>query len=395
MVSERIELPVRLDGDLAADVEKHAAYVSAALLRVKVEADGRALSIEVSEGADLDALRSTLLRFVEAMTKRHRKLARRVVSQHRRKDEGPLARDVHAELLRRGWLFELGRGQLGLAGPALALARGLDAQCAELGRTRFGAVEQAFPALIPTGVLARCGYFASFPHSVSFVGHLVEDFDRIEEFRRANAESSGLTLENPASLAFEACLTPAVCYHAYQALEGRTLEAQGAVITSLGKCFRYESSNLVGLERLWDFTMREVIFVGTESQVATRRQSAIDAVVEQLERWDLDGSIETANDPFFPTTYATKKYWQVASELKFELRLAVEPAAEPRTIAAGSFNLHESFFGNAFGIRTADGTPAFTSCVGWGLERWVLACFTQHGFEPDRWPEAVRPLVFG
>ena len=42
-----------------------------------------------------------------------------------------------------------------------------------------------------------------------------------------------------------------------------------------------------------------------------------------------------------------------------------------------------------------NGEPAFTGCVAWGLERWVLACFTQHGFEPSRWPAEVRAKVFG
>jgi len=35
---------------------------------------------------------------------------------------------------------------------------------------------------------------------------------------------------------------------------------QPRVITAMGKCFRYESSNLSGLERLWDFNMREIVF---------------------------------------------------------------------------------------------------------------------------------------
>jgi seryl-tRNA synthetase len=229
------------------------------------------------------------------------------------------------------------------------------------------------------------------------VAHLVEDYERIEEFRRANAESPELAIPDVRALPTpEACLVPAVCYHCYQSLEGAVLGAGGHVATAAGKCFRYESSNIRGLDRLWDFTMREVIFVGTESFVTERRKQAIDAVTEQLDRWDLEGSIETANDPFFPTTYATKTYWQVRSDLKFELRLPVEPAegGAPRTLACGSFNLHESFFGKTFRITADGGGEAFTGCVGWGLERWVLACFTQHGFEPDGWPTHLRAKVF-
>ena len=143
--------------------------------------------------------------------------------------------------------------------------------------------------------------------------------------------------------------------------------------------------------------MREVIFVGTETDVAARRQRAIEEVGALITEWDLDCVIESANDPFFAAMYASKTYWQTRGDLKFEMRLSVEPGSEgeARTIAAGSFNLHESFFGQTFSITAADGRPAFTGCVAWGIERWVLAGFTQHGFEPARWPASLRADVFG
>ena len=122
-----------------------------------------------------------------------------------------------------------------------------------------------------------------------------------------------------------------------------------------------------------------------------------DANRELLEAYlvNLDCEIETANDPFFASAYASKTYYQMRGDLKYEMRLAVEPGkdGEPRRIAAGSFNLHEDFFGQTFGIQV-DGSPVFTGCAAWGIERWVLAFFTQHGFEPSRWPEDLRDEVF-
>ena len=257
--------------------------------------------------------------------------------------------------------------------------------------------EEVYPTLIPAKTLGRCGYFSSFPQSVSMVTHLVEDYDRIEHFRQANANTTDLTVPDVTAFTTpEACLSPAVCYHCYRSLEGQTLKNDANVVTTVGKCFRYESTNITGLDRLWDFTMREVIFVGTEEQVSTRRQKGIDLVMEQLDRWDLECQVETANDPFFSAAYATKTYYQVRGDLKYELRLSVEPGAagEARSLACGSFNLHENFFGKTMSITASDGQPAFTGCVAWGLERWVLACFTQHGFDPSRWPADVRARVF-
>ena len=394
----KLSLPLQraIDPDLAADVEKQAVYAAPELRKLRV-VDGTSVEIECEDGASEDALRGKLERYLQTMVAKYRKLDRKALQKMERRDRAPLQRSVYEELKRRGWVLELGRGQLGLAGPALAVARAVEQQAAKLGREQFAAVEESYPALIPADVLARCGYFASFPQAVSLVAHLVEDYDLIEEFRQANASAPRLTIPRAGAIPTpEACLTPAVCYHCYQSLEGRTLDERGHHVTSLGRCFRYESKNITGLDRLWDFTMREVIWVGTEAHVVAQRARAIELVAEQVRAWDLDAVIETANDPFFPTVHATKTYWQVRSDLKFELRFAVEPssAGDARTVAAGSFNLHENFFGKTFAITASDGQPAFTGCVGWGLERWVLAAFTQHGYDGARWPAELRAEIF-
>ena len=81
--------------------------------------------------------------------------------------------------------------------------------------------------------------------------------------------------------------------------------------------------------------------------------------------------------------------------MKNEIKIPVLNAdGEKHNIACGSINLHGNFFGEKFDIEDSDGNPALTGCVGLGIERWVLAGFTQHGLEPDRWPAAVRDVIF-
>jgi seryl-tRNA synthetase len=98
---------------------------------------------------------------------------------------------------------------------------------------------------------------------------------------------------------------------------------------------------------------------------------------------------------------AARTFWQRAQEVKNEIILTIEPGADGtrRELACGSINLHGKFFGDRFGIGLADGGTgdgtAATACVGLGIERWVLAAFSQHGFEPARWPAAVRREIFG
>jgi hypothetical protein len=37
----------------------------------------------------------------------------------------------------------------------------------------------------------------------------------------------------------------------------------------------------------------------------------------------------------------------------------------------------------------ADGTPAATACIGFGLERVTLALLDRHGLDPAQWPAGV------
>jgi hypothetical protein len=69
----------------------------------------------------------------------------------------------------------------------------------------------------------------------------------------------------------------------------------------------------------------------------------------------LDAAIAPATDPFFAPTARAKQLVQRLKELKHELLLSV---GDGRTTAAASFNLHDTFFGEAFRIRLPDGRPA-------------------------------------
>ena len=67
----------------------------------------------------------------------------------------------------------------------------IDAKAAELYVQHFRAEPRSFPAFVDAEILHRCGYFDSHPNAVSFVGHMVEDFDAIEAFRQANSCAEG------------------------------------------------------------------------------------------------------------------------------------------------------------------------------------------------------------
>jgi seryl-tRNA synthetase len=218
---------------------------------------------------------------------------------------------------------------------------------------------------------------------------LREDLEAIMEFARIARIDDGRLACSPEHLAGVKCLlSPTICFHYYAWLQGTAL-ATPRTITAIGHCFRYESGALSSLERLWDFTMREIVFVGPQDYVLERRERCVKAAAALLDEWGLSYEICSATDPFFIDGYSAQSAFQSAFELKFEVRADL-PYTSGKTLAVGSFNYHQDFFGRSLAIEQPGGGNAHTGCVGFGLERLIWAFFSQYGLDPARWPGTVR-----
>ena len=384
-----------IDRESAAELEKESAWISRRVRDLRVEGNRGRVSFRVDGDHDVSVEHAKVARFVADMLDRRRPLARKVIAK-RESIGGKAYTQASEELVRRGWVVEMSRGSVAVRGPALEVIRALDDDCLRMAREVFGAVEESHPALAPVSLLSRCGWFGSFPHAASFVTHLNEDYDAIDEFRTQNSSGNGFVRPKVSALApIEACILPALCYSVFAGRRGSHVSTDFLAVTCAGRCFRYESRNFAGMERLWDFGMRELVFLGDARAVANARLRAIDEMVAQLDRWDLDATLVTANDPFFPAVRAARAHWQQSGERKVEVAIPIASSLDgQRTIACASINLHDQFFGTSFEIATGRGGPASSGCVGWGMERWMLASFAQHGFEPQRWPSWLRNRVF-
>lgn len=285
----------------------------------------------------------------------------------------------------------LGLGQAALDGLALRLFRYFD-QTFEAFGDFWQADALLTPTLIPARVLAKCDYFRSFPQNVTFAAHLHPDLPTIDAFRSRHAERE--SLDNAASADMDTpdtCLSPATCYHVYHLHAGQTVPKGGLVHGVCGKCFRFESTNTSDLRRLWDFTMREVVFMGTRESVWKQREVGLERMATLLNAHHFAAEIRTASDPFFIAPDAmAKTYFQLSSETKYEIS-ALLPAGQ--RLAVGSLNYHTDFFGRAFDVQVEGSGPMHSVCIAFGLERWVYAFFRQHGTDPSRWPAIVRAGV--
>lgn len=242
-------------------------------------------------------------------------------------------------------------GRLALSGTAAALRSWLDSRF-RAAALADGALECHFPSSIARQTLTRAGYFESFPDGATTIG------------------------AGPRSDFF---LSPAVCYHAYALLADRVVE-RPVVLTASQTCFREADRAAPGLAderltRLWEFTMREVIFIGPAEWVAAHCRRWTEWTQALARDLELSGAIEPATDAFFGDVSRGQRLIQQLKHLKDELRLTIGSGS----VAAASFNLHETFFGNRFDLRLPDGSVAHSGCAAFGLERWALALLVQRG----------------
>lgn len=312
------------------------------------------------------------------------RLPEETVAWHRAADPVRPPSDIYPALREQGLVVELGEGQVGLAEPLLSLMDRLDRRLRAIGLSLPASREYRYPTLIPSHVLQRSGYVRSFPHFLMFVTRLHNDADGYDDFLAACEDCGGLP---PNLFEFcgndDYCLPPTMCYHTFQQMAGRRLISAEAV-TARGKSFRYESRYHRGLARLWDFTIREIVFFGDRPFVLDARQRVMNDAFTLMEELRLSGYCSVANDPFFGGgDAATRIAAQQMMALKYELRLDIGPQ---ETIAVGSFNLHERHFTDAFDIASTADEATFSGCVGFGLERLTYAFVCQHGSDPQGWP---------
>ena len=257
--------------------------------------------------------------------------------------------------------------------------------------TRLAADDDAtylvFPPTIERRILEKVGYMDSFPQLAgtvhSFFGKELEARKLSERIHSGGAwgDAMGIT---------EVSLNPAACYPLYPTLPG-TVPAQGRVVTMLNWVFRHEPSPEP--TRMQAFRVREYVAVGPPEMVIAWRDRWLSRGLSLLESLGLPAKADVASDPFFGKGGKMLAASQKELKLKFEVLVPVISKDAPT--ACCSFNYHEAKFTDAFDIKLPGDALAHTACLGFGLERCVMALFQTHGFDPGAWPGAVRDKLWG
>lgn len=379
---------------LVGEVQSKLAYVDENIRAVRVSPAGDDIQLTFVDAIDEEEKRlieSKVQRVVSSLVEGAFKPKVQILEDYLDRPL-PYREDPMAELIHRGELSQEASGVYTL-GPLLTrLIDWFESRFVGLANS-FSAQPYRFPTLIPARYMERVGYFRAFPHSLSFATHLHSELDNIDQFAQHAAcdEHGNLNVPMERFAQFKTLLSPAVCYHLYFALADKPLPNGKVAATAVGNCFRYESSNLTSLERLWNFTMREVIFVGPKEFVLENREIARQRMQKVFEEIGLAYRVESANDPFFIGEFRKQAAFQSAFQLKYEIRARLP--FKDSTLAVGSYNYHQDFFGRHLNITLPDGTPAHTGCVAFGLERIAFAFLAQFGFDPAKWPNAIKEII--
>ena len=293
--------------------------------------------------------------------------------------------DLMSALISRGFWIDGGtQGIVGRTARFESLVQGVESVI-NIYAAEDGAEVVAFPPVVDREILRRANYMESFPELCGSIhsyrkdrGRHLDLIDRVDE----QGDWSEFLEQQPVTLC------PAACYPLYPTCAG-TLPPVGRLYDLTSYVFRAEPSD--DPARLQSFRQHENVRIAEAEIVADWRRVWIERVDEIFEKLGLTSELAVASDAFFGRGGRLLAENQIADELKFEVLVQVTSDDAPTAIA--SLNLHEEKFGRAFGIETHGGHVAHSGCIGFGLERIVLALLVTHGFDVSSWPGSVREAM--
>lgn len=186
----------------------------------------------------------------------------------------------------------------------------------------------------------------------------------------------------------DAVLVPAMCYHIYPQLAGRAV-SRLATFDLSGYCYRHERTHEHG--RLRAYRVRELLAVGTADAALAWRDERLERASAFFRGLGLSVRTEVAADPFFGPGGRLLRATQLEQQLKFEFVCQIAATGDGTAIA--SANYHKDHFGIAFEIKALGGGVAHSACMGFGLERIVLALIHAHGHDRRNWPDITAPAA--
>lgn len=215
------------------------------------------------------------------------------------------------------------------------------------------------PGMISENSLKKCGYIDSFPQQLSVLAH-------VKNTEIEKVLSSGEILDQNIQIE-KMYMSPSACLHFYPLLENQIINEK--IMTTLTQVYRYEDGKFNSKSRLWEFNVREIVFVGNSHYVSQMLDMMVQKALRFAQELDSKAYIKEANDLFYPSRRnELKGLIQKKNKLKRELIMHIGK----KEVAVASFNSHSNHFSKPFKFD-GDGSTV-SGCVGFGMERWISVC---------------------
>ncbi len=356
------------------EYEKQISFISSTITGYKIQ--NRTLIVDFDDSCDADELEQMIKSSMQGFLGKEDTGSPEVLAENKRSR----VYTSRERILNGKYIKSYGDGRIVLKDRAVWLFEYFDSVFRQFA-LELGAEEERYPVLLPVKAYADTGYLRNSPQYSMFCSEAIEDMEVLRQLRTVETRTEKDFL-NPAYYV----LSPSACFSVYESYRGRTLP-ENCTITLCQNVFRNEGRfNWKDFGRLRDYHVREIVFIGSREYVTDSRNRIMDKTIEYMKQTGLAGTVESSADHFIIPQMQKFKMIQMKKKLKYEWRL---PVGEMEEMAVASFNLHGFNFTRPFGI-SVNGTETVTGCVGFGLERMVLAFLSQFGMEESCWPEEVR-----
>jgi seryl-tRNA synthetase len=296
------------------------------------------------------------------------------------------ASGLYEDLVTHGLIIPVGvQGIFGRSAVFESVVTAFDDLVSRVARND-GADKMMFPPCLDRKVFEKSEFLDSFPQlAMSVFSFSGTDKQHAELRERVHGGQAWGDLQSMTDVV----LTPAACYPVYPSFTG-TVGPEGRLVDMQNWVFRHEPSPEP--TRMQAFRVREFVRVGTPEVVLAWRDMWLQRGLDIMLSLGLPARAEAASDPFFGRGGRMLAASQKEQKLKFEVVIPV--ISEEKPTAVCSFNWHQEHFGKIFDIKTQDGNIAQTACLGFGMERVIMAIFKTHGMDPGKWPAAVRDKLW-
>lgn len=352
---------------------KSICFVSPDIQNVVITEDG--IEIEISDAGKTMELRAMLIEMMKKYT-----IPNKIQETYY---ENYLNDKIFYDIgVQENEVIFFGNGQIGFGEKGNFLFDFFDSKFSEIAY-ELGAIEKLYPVLLPLDAYSMTGYVRKTPQYAIFCSTVKESLKELEQTDAAVHNKKIKEIIKEPRFA----LSPSACFHTYIEYKDKTLK-DNTIVTFKQNVFRNEGRlNYNEIGRLCDYHVREIVMLGSNQFIIEIRDKIMQKSKELMSKLQLVGDISLASDSFVVPKMQMYRKIQHIDKSKYEMHLNI---SSDKSISTASYNLHGKAFTDPFNISVENCEDTVTACVGFGLQRWILAFLSQYGFNEEYWPEEVK-----